>query len=122
MTSVPVHDEHADAGIEEEGVSALRILGMTVVGSLILAALVLVAVQLARTEFRAAGAEAVEITGYPALVEARIAGQEKLTQYGVADAEAGRFRIPVDRAIDLMVNEAAAEGVRPVSNEVRLTR
>ena len=122
MTFVPVHDVHTDAGVEEEGVAALRILGFSVVGVLILAVLVMVAMQLARTEFRTTGAEVVTSTGYPALVEARIAGQELLTQYGVADAEAGRFRIPVDRAIDLMVNEAAAEGVRPVSNEVRLTR
>ena len=122
MTSVPVHDEHADVGVEEEGVSALRILGMSVFGSLILAAIVLVAVQIASSEFRAAGNEAVALTGYPALVEARIAGQEKLTRYGVADADARRFRIPVDRAIDLMVNEAAAENARPISDEVRLTR
>jgi hypothetical protein len=122
MTSVPVHDEHADSGFEPEGVSGLHILGMTVVGGLILAVLVLIAVQLARSEFRTAEGEAVALTGYPALVETRIAGVEKLTQYGVVDAAARRYRIPVDRAMDLMVNEAAAEGDRPVSNELRLTR
>lgn len=122
MTSVPVHDEHADSGFEPEGVSGLGILGLTVAGGLILAVLVLIAVQLARSEFRAAEGEAVALTGYPALVETRIAGEEKLTQYGVVDAAARRYRIPVDRAIDLMVNEAAAEGDRPVSEEVRLTR
>lgn len=122
MTSVTEHDEQADAGIEEEGVQALHILGLSIVGSLILAALVLLAVQLAKSEFRTVRSEAVALTGYPALVEARIAGQEKLTQYGVVDADARRFRIPVDRAIDLMVNESAAEIDRPVSDELRLTR
>ena len=45
-----------------------------------------------------------------------------ITSYSIHYTKLYEFRIPVDRAIDLMVNEAAAEGVRPISNEVRLTR
>jgi len=122
MTTEADFHEHADPGVEPEGVHALSILSMTVVGAVILVAVVVVGIQLAKAEFRRAIVESTTVSGYPALQQNRIDAQEKLTQYGVADVEAGRYRIPIDRAVDLMVNEAARDGDRPVSDQVRLTR
>jgi hypothetical protein len=39
-------------------------------------------------------------------LEIRAHEKEILTTYGVVDAKAGRYRIPVERAMELLLNEA----------------
>lgn len=43
------------------------------------------------------------------LEELRVAAKEKLTSYALVDSSANRYRIPLDRAMNLMVAEAESE-------------
>ena len=65
--------------------------------------------------------KAVEMTGYPPLRETNLSAQARLTQYAVVDLAAGRYRIPVDRAMDLMVSEAGA-ATTAYTEDLRLRR
>jgi hypothetical protein len=51
------------------------------------------------------------------LRETELQANQKLTGYGVVDEEAGVYRIPIDQAMDLMVNEAYQQGDRTYSSE-----
>ena len=46
---------------------------------------------------------------YPALLENQFEARLQLERYGVVDADQGVYRIPVDRAIQLMLEEAVVE-------------
>ena len=108
-------------GVEPEGIHVGPILRTTFVTALIVVELVLTGYEVGQHAFREAIAEATAMTGYPDLQSATEAGLAKIDQYGVVSAEEGRYRIPIDRAIDLMVNEAAAAGAAG-SSELRLSR
>lgn len=49
---------------------------------------------------------AVEMEGNPDLRETQIQATQQLEQYGVVDEEQGIYRIPIDRAMDIIANEA----------------
>jgi hypothetical protein len=60
-------------------------------------------------------------TTYPELREAMASAAGRLTQFGVVDQAQGVYRIPIDRAIDLMVNEQFQNGgAGDYSDELRL--
>jgi hypothetical protein len=60
-------------------------------------------------------------TTYPELREARASAAGRLTQFGVVDQAQGVYRSPIDRAIDLMVNEQFQNGgAGDYSDELRL--
>lgn len=115
------HDVMAHEGVEPEDVHVGPVLRVTFVTALFVLLLVFVGYEVGQHAFRAGVAEATAMTGYPALRSATEAGLAKLDQYGVVNADEDRYRIPIDRAIDLMVNEAAAADVAG-SPELRLTR
>jgi hypothetical protein len=51
------------------------------------------------------------------LRETELQANQKLTGYEVVDEDAGVYRIPIDQAMDLMVNEAYQQGNRTYSSE-----
>jgi hypothetical protein len=51
------------------------------------------------------------------LRETELQANQKLTGYEVVDEDAGVYRIPIDQAMDLMVNEAYQQGNRAYSSE-----
>lgn len=98
----------ASQGVEPEAIHAGHVMKITAVTFLLMAIVVVAGFQIAHGAFRESTIATTQVTGYPKLRETQEQGLQKISEYGVVSAEAGRYRIPVDRAIDLMVNEAAA--------------
>jgi len=96
---------HALETVEAESVSAGPILRMIGSIALFIAVIVVVLFQLSNREFRSAEVAASQMSGYPVLREARAAAASLLNQYGKVSGEEGVYRIPIQRAMDLMVNE-----------------
>lgn len=99
-------DEEAELGVEHEGVEAGQILGFALatavaLGLAIFALFQYVDIVADETRFTATGS-----SGYPELREAELNATRQLSQYGVVDEQEGVYRIPVDRAIEIMANEA----------------
>jgi hypothetical protein len=113
---------HSDPGVEPEDLHVGSIFGVLGVSAVLLVIIVVAGLQISKGAFREAQAEAATASGYPVLRETNVASMEKLNQYGVVDGAAARYRIPVDRAMDLMVNEAVASDSGTQTNELQLTR
>lgn len=104
-----LHEEEA-AGVEHEGVEAGQILGITLAIAAAIVMIVIVLFQWTRIVERETRAAAAGLSGYPELREARMQARQQLESYGVADPDAGLYRIPIDRAMELMAQEARASG------------
>lgn len=115
------HEIADQVGVEPEGIDAGAVLRVTFGTVLIMAVLIVIGYEVGQHAFRVGVKEATQMTGYPQLRSTLESGEALLTQYGVVNAEQARYRIPIDRAIDLMVNEAAMES-SPVTTELRLSR
>ena len=63
---------------------------------------------------------ASEMSQYPVLQETEAQAAQLLGQYGVVDADAGLYRIPIDQAIQLQLNQAAQAAPGTYSSQVKL--
>jgi hypothetical protein len=94
-----------ERGVAYEGVAASQIMGIS--GSIIFVILVAVAVifgwfgQVTQT----ATVEAADRQQYQQIRQTEMEMTQQLQQYGVVDEEEGVYRIPIDRAMDLMATE-----------------
>lgn len=75
-------------------------------------------IQIALAEIDSAEVTAIETTGYPLLRETRAAAAAQLNNSGVVDAEAGIYRVPIERAMA----DVVAYGSDSRTTEVTLTR
>ncbi len=106
-------EEEKERGVAYEGVAATQIMGIS--GSIILVILVAVAIifgwfaQVTQNERTAAA----ERQRYDQIRQAEREATQQLQQYGVVDEEEGVYRIPIDRAMDLMATEAYQERQPP---------
>lgn len=98
-------EEEVELGVEHEGVEAGQILGVVVATAVVLAVAIFVLFQYMDITAEAARVEATGRSGYPELRESRLHAVERLTQYGAVEGEAERYRIPIDRAMELMADE-----------------
>jgi hypothetical protein len=100
-------EEEKEQGVAYEGVAATQIMGIS--GSIILVILVAVAIifgwfaQVTQDERTAAA----ERQRYEQIRQAETEAERQLRQYGVVDEEEGVYRIPIDRAMDLVATEEA---------------
>lgn len=115
--------EHHDEafGVEPENVDASPVIMAAIIGTLVVITIVIMIFQWSKQEFAYARAEATEMTGYPELRENRLNAERQLSQYDVLDAEQGVYRIPIDRAIDLMAQQAYQQSGGQASGEVVLS-
>jgi hypothetical protein len=96
--------------VEAEGLNAHAI-GIIVVGGFIfIIAAMFVAVQITGIVFQDALVESTTVTGYPVLEETTTQAEEILSTYAPIDRNAGIYRIPIDRAMELIVEEAQMSG------------
>ena len=96
--------------IEPENIPAGQILGL---GLVVIVAIIAIAVTMfvaGPMTANSVGYEYAEGARYPELEVNEAAAVDRLTNYGIVDATAERYRIPIDRAMDLMVEEAWREG------------
>ena len=92
--------------VEPEGLHAGTV-GVVVVGGLVLIlAATFVVVSVTDLVFHDALIESTKISGYPTLTETRESAEGILSSYAPIDRDAGIYRIPIDRAMDLIVEEA----------------
>ena len=107
-------------GVEHEGIEAGQIMGIA--GGVLLAIILMIitllmAVDLEATEQREA---VVDASRYPDLQETEAQAMERLNQYGVVEGEEGVYRIPIDRAMQIIANEAYQEEGQGPSEEPSL--
>jgi hypothetical protein len=98
-------EQEKERGVAYEGIAASQIMAIAV--SILVVILVAVVVlfgwygQVAQD----AQSELTSTDNYQLLQETRTQQQEALSQYGVVDEEAGVYRIPIDRAMDVVAAE-----------------
>ncbi|MEF8816198.1 MAG: hypothetical protein V5A20_06235 [Salinibacter sp.] len=98
-------EKEKERGVAYEGVAASQIMGIS--ASIITVVLVAVAIlfgwfgQVSQSQERTAA----ERTQYRDIQQAETEAAQQLQQYGVVDEEAGTYRIPIDRAMDLIATE-----------------
>lgn len=103
-------DQHQDIAeaIEPEGINAMAIAWTVIGGLVILLSGVFLVMNFSTLEFQEAITESTTSTGYPTLAETNAAAEKKLSNYEVIDFEASIYRIPIDRAMEILIEEAAA--------------
>lgn len=98
--------KEVEMGVAHEGIAAGQILA--IIGAIVLALVLIVVALIQYTQITAQQVRysAVGLSGYPELRESRTQAVRELSEYGVVDAEEGIYRVPIERAIELMANEA----------------
>lgn len=106
-----------EMGVEEEGIPAKQIVMLTAVTLIIIAGLVIavfVMVNISTDEVSGRYTSGVE---YPELRENRSESARQLTQYDIVDQDEEVYRIPIERAIDLVLSEYDAPEDQPAGSD-----
>ncbi|NNF02869.1 MAG: hypothetical protein HKN17_00275, partial [Rhodothermales bacterium] len=90
----------------DEDINAGQLIAVIGFVTLLIAVLVTAALSITLLRFDRAQAEVTEQTGYPNLQETRMNGLAQLNRYEVVDREAKIYRIPIERAMQLVVEES----------------
>ncbi len=107
VTGDEKYEEEEEAlGVEHEGVEASQILGLTLAIAAAIALSIVALFQYFNITAQNTRNAAVGISGYPELRENRFETRRKLSEYAVVAGRPDRYRIPIERAMDLMANEA----------------
>jgi hypothetical protein len=109
VTVEPARHEEHEEGVEPEGVDALGILRIGFISLVVLVVIVVVSIVLVDRQMVRTEQSMANRAQYPLKQKVRQQAEEKLTGYGaVSDAE-NTYRIPIDRAMDLVVEERYGE-------------
>ena len=92
--------------VEPEGVEAGQILGFVITIALLVVLAIVALFQYTDRTAQAVLTEAAEEGVYPELEEARLHAALLLAQYEALDGPGERYRIPIERAMQRMVQEA----------------
>lgn len=95
-----------EIGVENEGIQAGAILTFMFVMAIIIGIAVTIVFNLTNLVAQDVYDTAATEMTYPEAREARAGAAAQLNQYEVLDQEQGVYQIPVDRAMELMLNEA----------------
>lgn len=102
-------EREKERGVAYEGVAASQI--MAISASIIFVVLVAIVIlfgwfgQVSQNQQAAAAQQQT----YPQIRQAELEAEQQLQQYGVVDGEEGTYRIPIDRAMDLIATEEYQE-------------
>lgn len=99
-------EHHHEVGIEPEGISATAIFGTVVLSIVVILALVIFGFVYSGFYFTKAEVASTEVTGYPLKVETAMNGAAMLEGYERLDADSNIYRIPIERAMELVVAES----------------
>lgn len=100
------HDSHhAFVGVEKESINVRVVFGIVLGTVVIVVGLIAVGFTATEVTTRDTVAQIAAEADYPEIREIRAAAAARLDQYDVVDAEAETFQIPIDQAINLIVNE-----------------
>ncbi len=98
--------QNMDLGVTPDNLNYRQLFGLFFGGIFLVLVLILFAMELYRYWDFKTGMAAAVAAEYPDLQRLRAADAQTLGTFGVVDAEQGIYRIPVDSAITLMVDEA----------------
>ncbi len=107
-----------EVGVEHEGIEARQVVGIVAAIFIGLAILIAGAVSWIKVAVHERQVEAAAEATYPELREVELRAARQLNHYEVIDAEQGIYRIPIDHAMDLIVNEAHQEHNRVYPSEL----
>ena len=108
------YEEEERLGVEHEGIEAGQIMGIA--GGVLLAIILMIITLLMVVDLEAAEQQETVMDGssYPTLQETEAQARERLNQYGIVEGEEEAYRIPIDRAMQIIANEAdQEEGATP---------
>ncbi len=94
-------------GVEPEGISASAIGAVVAVSIVAVIVLVVVGWVVSQERFKNIEFEVTEISGYPLKQETESSGRALLMGYERLDDESNIYRIPIERAMELVVEESA---------------
>lgn len=100
-------EEEARMGVAHEGVEAGQILGIALAIAVAIVMMVLVLFQWTRIVELETRTSAARTARNPDLLQSEMESRRMLQEYGVVDPDAAVYRIPIERAMELMVQEAA---------------
>jgi len=101
-------EREKEVGVAEEGIAAGQIAGIAV--SIMVVIAVAVVVLFAWTDVERQQARSAAVSSQePVAEQTNAEGRRQLSQYEVMDEESGTYRIPIERAIDLVVEDYNAE-------------
>jgi len=104
------YESEHEMGVEHEGVEAGQILGIALALAASVVMIVIVLFQWTRVVEMETRSAVVGISGYPELTRIEQEAERRLGEYAVVDEEAGIYQIPIDRAMDLLVEEMRQDG------------
>lgn len=96
---------HSLVGVEKESINVGAVFGIVFGTVVIIVALIAVGFTVTLVTTKDTVAQIAAEADYPEIREIRAAAAARLEQYDVVDAEAATFQIPIDQAINLIVNE-----------------
>jgi len=94
-------------GVEPEGISASAIGAVVAVSIVAVIVLVVAGWVVSQERFKNIEFEVTEISGYPLKQETESSGRALLMGYERLDDESNIYRIPIERAMELIVEESA---------------
>lgn len=107
-------------GVQREGIEAPQIIGFIFLLIIAIGLVVWGAMYWFESVADQVYEEAAAELDYPELRQVELSGTQLLNQYAVINATQGVYRIPVDRALDLIVKEAQQAPAAPYSQELQL--
>lgn len=113
VPSPAVTDHDIPLSVEEEGIRLTPIFRVFAIIVVLLVVAISLVFNWAHLEFKETAQEATMVTGYPLLRETRAAAQQQLNGGGAQ-------QISIDRAMDLMVQEARQQTGRAYTAELPL--
>ncbi len=118
-----VSDAAIAAGVEPEEMDARGIGGVVLAVAALVVVIVVAVFQMVNLEVqdvrREVAAAATDLSG---LAQLRIAATEKLTRYEPLTATPGKYRIPIDRAMELIAGETYRDSSGPYTEQIVLMR
>lgn len=118
---IPVVDPASiSAGVEPEGVDVKPIINAVGLMAIFLVIAVSILFNWLNLEYQDAVAESITPAVNPVVRDAVVEAEKNITQYGNAGPGTGAFRIPVDKAIDIISNEAYVASDSAFTSELRL--
>lgn len=114
------YEMEEEMGVEHENVGVGQILGFVASIVVTLTLMIIFVFNIVNVSERRTLEARVASEDYPELRQTEADATNKLTQYEILNDEQGVYRIPVDRAMDLMVREARTDTNRTYSSELQL--
>ncbi len=112
--------EEEEMGVEHEGIETGQIIGIAAAVIVALICMIIAVFFLYDNLHRSTYSSVVGMSGYPDRMRTEQAAAERLSGYGIIDEGSGIYKIPIERAMERMVEESVARPADSFSSELPL--